>query len=575
MIEKNRTSERLLPWLRLGEAAYMLSFKRNPGRIYSRFAHAPHQNAKQLAESVGRRLGELEDIVYNGEHSSRLKVMLHLWDDRDASQLLLKCIALVCWMRLCAVHPDTSVNMVAQVLADSIGVPRPEAILQARKAVMICCGFKTLQLVEGEVLLGAGLANFLCDNDPVLLEPLVKKASADPSVFAESASQKSDKKTTPAHDLKEFVKKLELIRPADLEKRIVAEGYVGQERARRAVCISAYRHVKRLRNIYLEGKDPKTLPKRDCLLMIGQTGCGKTHLCEIIFERLLKLPFLIWNTANLTDAGYVGGKIEHLLVRLYQAAGNSVPVAQLGVIVLDEIDKIASSQTGAMPGDRLSRDVSGDASQKVLLKLLEGGVLSVPNYGRDMSAWEFNARDTMIVGAGAFSALHLQKNRPTRLGFGLEESPGLAGRLGTDELTRYGMQEEFIGRFTNIVTLDPLGRNDLRAILARNLATRFQNELLQDGVAFSLDCAVVDLLVQQALERKTGARGLTTCLSDVLQDALFEVYSSDGVNELRLICEGKQMGYEVIGRGGKRTSIPVKASPTILAPDSAVGLSGA
>lgn len=551
----------------------MLSFKRNPGRIYSRFAHVPHLTTKQLVESVGRRLGELEDIVYHGENASRLKVMLHLWDDREAAQVVLKCIALVCWMRLGAVHPDTSINMVAQVLADSIGVPRPEAILQARKAVMICCGFKTLQLVEGEVLVGAGLANFLCDNDPVLLEPLVKKASADSSASAEASSTTTSKKTTPAHDLKDFVKKLELIRPAELDKRILGEGYVGQERARRAVCIAAYRHVKRLRSICLEGKDPKTLPKRDCLLLIGPTGCGKTILSEVAFGRLLKLPFVIWNTANLTDAGYVGGKIEHLLVRLYQAAGNSVPIAQLGVIVLDEIDKIASSQTGTMPGDRLSRDVSGDAAQKVLLKLLEGGVLSVPNYGRDLSAWEFNARDTMILGAGAFSALHHRKNRSSALGFGSEELPGLAGQFGTEELTRYGMQEEFIGRFTNIVKLDPLGRCDLRAILERNIATRFKNELLQDGVAFSVDSAVVDLLVQQALDRKTGARGLTTCLSDVLQNALFEVYSGDGIKGLRLVCDGKEIGYEVIRRDDKRGGIPTKAPPCLLAPDTDVGCS--
>ena len=554
----------------------MLSFKRNPGRIYSRFAQAPHLTTKQLSDSVGRRLGELEHIVYHGDDAPRLKVMLHLWDDQEAAQVLLKCIALICWMRLGAVHPDTSLNMVAQVLADSIGVPRPDAILQARKAVMVNAGFKTLQIVEGEVLIGTGLANYLCGNDPVLLEPLIKKASSEPGVFAEAASQKSDKKTTAAHDLKEFVKKLEVIRPAELDKRIVAEGYVGQTAARKSLCIGAYRHIKRLRSIYLEGKDPKTLPKRDCLLLIGQTGCGKTHLCEIVFERLLKLPFLIWNTANLTSAGYVGGKIEHLLVRLYQAAGNSVPIAQIGCVILDEIDKVAASQGGSVPGERMGKDVGGESAQSVLLKLLEGGVLSVPNYsGRDANAWEFNARDNLIIGAGAFSALHHRKNRPSVLGFGSEDLPGQAGRLGTEELSKYGMQEELIGRFTNIVTLDPLGRDDLRAILERNLATRFKNELLQDGVAFSIDSAVVDLLVQQALDRKTGARGLNTCLSDVLQDALFEIYSTDGVKELRLVCDGKEIGYEVIRQGGKRASIPANEPSPHLAINSVAAISGA
>ena len=137
------------------------------------------------------------------------------------------------------------------------------------------------------------------------------------------------------------------------------------------------------------------------------------------------------------------------------------------------------------------------------------------------------------------------------------------------------MQEEFIGRFTNIVTLDPLGRDDLRAILERNLATRFNNELLQDGVAFSIDSAVVDLLVQQALDRKTGARGLNTCLSDVLQDALFEVYSTDGVKELRLVCYGEQIGYEVIRPGGKRASIPANEPSPHLAVNSVAAISGA
>jgi len=222
--------------------------------------------------------------------------------------------------------------------------------------------------------------------------------------------------------------------------------------------------------------------------------------------------------------------------------------------VLDEIDKIAASQSGTMPGERLNKDISGESAQKVLLKLMEGAVLSVPNQGG--TAWDFNARNTLIVGAGAFSALRHRKNTPGTLGFGADTARTVKTvQFGVEELTKYGMQEEFVGRFSSITCFDALGRDDLRLILERTLATRYKNELLADGVELSVDPQVPDLLVEQALAQRTGARGLTSCLSDVLQDALFDVYSTDGVRELRLVCDGKQIGYEVIGQGGKGVSV--------------------
>jgi ATP-dependent Clp protease ATP-binding subunit ClpX len=346
----------------------------------------------------------------------------------------------------------------------------------------------------------------------------------------------------------------------ELDAMIQAEGYVGQEQARQAICVSAYRHVKRLKAIHLDGKDPNTLPKRDCLLFIGETGCGKTHLCEIVFDRILKIPTVIWNSANLTEAGYVGGKLEHLLVKLFSVSGNNTLISQTGVLVLDEIDKVASTNGGVLPGERINRDINGESVQKLLLKLLEGGQLSVPNVGSGNQAWDFNARDTLVVGCGAFSALRNLKYTPSMIGFGASGKSQIQGTVGIEELVRYGLTEEFIGRFGNIVNFRHLKRTDLLEILKRTITTKYSNEFNEIAVEFSVTPEVLDLLVDRAQILKTGARGLTNGLSEAMQDVFYEVYSVDGVKSLRLVKNGDQIGYELIRKASKRpTKIPSEA----------------
>jgi len=567
-------SDLLLPWLQLGEAVYALSFKKNPGRIYSSYTNGKNRSVKQLVELAGKRLIELTDTVYKDDRCELLRSMLRVGDDRDKEAPKFICISLLIWMRLGAVHPDTSVNMVAQALSDSLTGTKPENLLEARRTIFGLVNDGLLVIRDGNVFLFGSYIQILCGSDRLTNKALTKPDHDDMGTSTSGDSTgRGTKRGNEESAFKDYIKKLEVPRPMELDAMIDGTGYVGQEQARRAICLSAYLHCKRVKAIHIDGKDPNSLPKRDCLLFIGETGSGKTHLCETVFDRLLKIPTVIFNSANLTEAGYVGSKVEHLLVKLYSASGNNTLISQTGVIVLDEICKVASTNSGVMPGERVNRDINGESVQKVLLKLLEGGQLSVPNVGSGCSAWDFNARDTLVIGSGAFSALHNQKNLPSKIGFGstVANQPHRSN-IGREELARFGFCDEFTGRWGKIVCFDRLGRVELKEILERTVLNRFSNELKEMAVEFSVAPKVIDLLVDRAIGQKLGARGLTNGLSEVMQDALYELYSVAGVKDLRLVSNGDNIGYEVTMKNRKSASNSVETIPPTLRRSSATSL---
>src|ERR1051325_3763971 len=214
--------------------------------------------------------------------------------------------------------------------------------------------------------------------------------------------------------LRAFVDQLPLLPPTDISNELERLGYKGQTAQRNAVSLSAYRHVRRLKRLYVNGEDPRSLPPKQNLLMVGPTGCGKTFLIELLFQNIFKLPTVIVDITSFTESGYIGDDVRTILTRLIDAAGDAAFLASVGVVCLDEFDKIAASGSNArFAGQGTTKDVSGYGVQRELLAMLEGKELMVPmDYGFSEygSRAKLSTRNIPFIACGAFSGLDDLKN---------------------------------------------------------------------------------------------------------------------------------------------------------------------
>lgn len=543
MERATKKSDRLLPWLRLGEAIHEATQPTRPPSIGrpARDNRVRSGTSTQGSRDVETRLAEVEKVCH-GDDGWTYRIYLQSASDKPAERMVLCVLAFVIWARFGNSNGyDTMLPHLATRLAPLVpDKPTLEAILYVRQVIADMLRLGTIVVRDQQVFITAVLADTVCGHDHHLATPM----SPPLPPFGQHCSSK---RTNPNNE-KEFVallKKMEVLKPAELDKLIVAQGYVSQAQARRAICLSAYRHVRRLKSLHIEKRKVDELPKHDCVLLMGPSGCGKTHLLETVFQKMFHLPVVIWNTPSITEAGYIGGKVEHIVKRLLEISDDNIHLAQAGVICLDEIDKIASvGGEGTMPGERLNRDVSGGDVQKQLLKVFEGAPISVSS-----GQLEFSSRDNLIIGSGAFSVLQNRRHN-ARLGFGATGATVEQGKQDgiVDKLSRYGFMVEFIGRFTSIVQFNALSKADLRTILENTVIVSHQTELKAEGIGLSVHVDVLDFLVAQAWHHHTGARGLATCLMQVLQDALFDAYSEVNVKAIALVMDGDQVRHEIIRR---------------------------